>query len=493
MKVAIIGGGERGSVALKAFNGAGHYSVLGLCEMDDKAPGVKLACEFGIPVYRDMEELLRKPGLDIIVETTESEEVLAQVRKMKPPGTLLIEPNVGSVVMDFVKEHEQNIKKARSKKLAFQTSASFLIQTYGNDGVIYFTTDTEKYDFIEKHNIDIAGARVGAPIVKDGIIERCMKTRRNIVEVIDRSVYGTRLQLWVVPIFEDDDDSKEVVGSCGVMVPKLNPVAKAFDKFAPILIESQPEGAWVGVCDLERLLYRMGSEKFDIKEFTLGRELSGDDIGSKVIQAKQKVMLDLSTRSHGNIRMLGIPLYDEDNGQIEGAFVISVPRNLAHNLKDMAGKLNISTNEIASVMQEVAASAGEINVTEARLADHIKTIKENTASIAEILGFTRSVADQTKMLGLNAAIEAARAGEHGRGFGVVAEEIRKLSDESKKTADEIGRLITEIDTSVLHAVQASENTVRQSQEQAAATQQVTASAMEMAQMAERLIQVAQTL
>jgi len=159
----------------------------------------------------------------------------------------------------------------------------------------------------------------------------------------------------------------------------------------------------------------------------------------------------------------------------------------------MANRLNSSTSEVAGVMQEIASSASEINITEAKLADLINAVRENAASIREIIGFTKNVADQTKMLGLNAAIEAARAGEHGRGFGVVAEEIRKLSDESKKTADEIGKLIKEIDTTVEGAVRTSENTVKYSQEQAAATEEVSASVMEMAQFAGRLIDIAKTV
>jgi methyl-accepting chemotaxis protein len=74
----------------------------------------------------------------------------------------------------------------------------------------------------------------------------------------------------------------------------------------------------------------------------------------------------------------------------------------------------------------------------------------------------------------------------GRGFGVVAEEIRKLSDDSRQTVVKIREYTKEISDKLDETSSFSEVSLRTSEEQAAATQQLNASIEEILALAQEL-------
>jgi ligand-binding sensor protein len=159
-------------------------------------------------------------------------------------------------------------------------------------------------------------------------------------------------------------------------------------------------------------------------------------------------------------------------------------------LRSMSQELAESFTQISSTMQELASTSVSVTNNQHVLNNEIINVQKISVEINTILESIKSIADETKMLGLNAAIEAARAGEAGRGFGVVATEIRTLSQNSKETAHQIMELTSKIQSSVNKTMEISNSTLENTEQQSAAIEETNASVEEVVSLAEELNRLA---
>jgi len=123
--------------------------------------------------------------------------------------------------------------------------------------------------------------------------------------------------------------------------------------------------------------------------------------------------------------------------------LISVVESI-EDVKSNNSNIHLNAMESTKDMKTVINSVEEVTSAFADLTLITNGVGTNIKKITEITNLINNIAEQTNLLSLNAAIEAARAGETGKGFSVVAEEIRKLSEKSKVSSENITVLINNI-------------------------------------------------
>jgi PAS domain S-box-containing protein len=126
----------------------------------------------------------------------------------------------------------------------------------------------------------------------------------------------------------------------------------------------------------------------------------------------------------------------------------------AHNALGAAERGDQSVRETSDAMARIDAAVQHT-------AEKMKLLVRRSAEISEITALINEIASQTNLLSLNAAIEAAHAGDSGLGFGVVAEEIRKLAEKSARATKEIDTLIKAVQRETSEALAAMEDGMKE--------------------------------
>ena len=120
---------------------------------------------------------------------------------------------------------------------------------------------------------------------------------------------------------------------------------------------------------------------------------------------------------------------------------------------------------VAEAMDKLQTHAKAVEQDNQMTVEYVTTLNEKTKAVKNILGTIAGISTQTHLLALNASIEAARAGEVGKGFEVVAEEIRILSEQTRGATEDITEILTQLNAEVERVTESIEHSVQTVEEQ----------------------------
>ena len=226
---------------------------------------------------------------------------------------------------------------------------------------------------------------------------------------------------------------------------KNEELRKAMD-MVPYINTFFDEDVLIFISDREKIIYYQPSKELDFKT-KVGEPLLEGSAHVRSLETGKTIIENISEDFLGApFKSYIIPI--KDGQDVVGGISIGKSLSKKSSVSKITETLLNSLENIYLGIKEIKQGSEVLDERNTIIKEKTDQAFESAKNTDEILGLIKGIASQTNLLGLNASIEAARAGEMGRGFSVVAEEIRKLSNSSNESISRIDSIIKNISISV---------------------------------------------
>ncbi|GLO67362.1 MULTISPECIES: methyl-accepting chemotaxis protein [Oceanobacillus] len=258
---------------------------------------------------------------------------------------------------------------------------------------------------------------------------------------------------------------------------KNHPLLEAFIQVGPYIQQLVNDDITIGIYDTEKLLKNYPGQTFSL-DVSAGDPLLEGDIVTRAIQEGKNQSMVVPAHILG-VKLISkaVPIIDEF-GNIVGGVGLGMNVDKAQQLSDVSGNLSNVFEDITKTITDMAESISQLSENMNFVSQKSIEVGESVQLIEEFSQTVKGIADQSNLLGLNAAIEAARAGEYGRGFSVVASEVRKMAANSKIQVDEIYTITNKIKSVIDGLDKDIQKANLESDSQSAAIEELTATMQE---------------
>lgn len=272
----------------------------------------------------------------------------------------------------------------------------------------------------------------------------------------------------------------------------IHPLLQSLLDVAPFFNKARKNGFMIGITDREKTLRYFPNKVIDLKIADNQILIAGDPM-LKVMKTGEPLEVRVEKELYGiPFKATYVPVTDE-KGEIIGGVAVGYELEVEENVSKMSENLTKSIETIMEAVAKITQGAQNQQSISSEMVDTASSSAEKYERTGQVLNFIKSVADKTNMLALNAQIEAARAGDAGKGFGVVANEVKKLGESSAKAVKDVSSILIEIKEANERIRRLVEQNQSISNEQVVDTEQILAAVQELNSTANTLSNLAAKL